>query len=123
MELSVKKTFKLLMITSTLFLLSSQLVYAQSYQNIMGEKFVSGIANAATGVIELPKNIVLTSQEKGIHYGVTVGLISGVAHTIGRTVVGVMDVVTFMIPTGPSSVQPQYVWNNFSRETTYGTRY
>jgi len=123
MELSVKKIFKLLMIASTLFLLSSQVVYAQSYQNIMGEKFVSGIANAATGVVELPKNIVLTSQEKGIHYGLTVGVVAGVAHTIGRTVVGLMDVITFMIPTGPSSVQPQYVWNNFSRETTYGARY
>ena len=111
------------MIASTLFLLSSQVVYAQSYQNIMGEKFVSGIANAATGVVELPKNIVLTSQEKGIHYGLTVGIVAGVAHTIGRTVVGLMDVITFMIPTGPSSVQPQYVWNDFSRETTYGARY
>ena len=111
------------MIASTLVLLSSQVVYAQSYQNIMGEKFVSGIANVATGVIELPKNIVLTSQDKGIHYGMTIGLVSGVAHTIGRTVVGLMDVVTFMIPTGPSSVQPQYVWNDFSRETTYGARY
>lgn len=119
----MKKIFKLLMIASTLFLLSSQVVYAQSYQNIMGEKFVSGIANVATGVVELPKNIVLTSQEKGIHYGMTIGVVSGVAHTIGRTVVGLMDVITFMIPTGPSSVQPQYVWNNFSRETTYGARY
>ena len=123
MELSVKKIFKFLIVASTLFLLSSQIVHAQSYQNIMGEKFVSGIANVATGVVELPKNIVLTSQEKGIHYGMTIGLVSGVAHTVGRTVIGLMDVITFMIPTGPSSVQPQYVWNDFSRETTYGARY
>lgn len=123
MELSVKKIFKLLISASALLLLSSQVVYAQSYQNIMGEKFVSGIANVATGVVELPKNIVLTSQDKGIHYGMTIGLVSGVAHTIGRTIVGLMDVVTFMVPTGPSSVQPQYVWNDFSRETTYGARY
>lgn len=53
----------------------------------------------------------------------TIGVVTGVVHTIGRTVVGLLDVVTFMIPTGPSSVQPQYVWNDFSRETTYGSRY
>ena len=115
--------FKLLMIAAALFFFTAQTAHAQSYQNIMGEKFVSGIANVATGVVELPKNIVLTSQEKGIPYGMTIGVVSGVAHTIGRTVVGLMDVITFMIPTGPSSVQPQYVWNSFSRETTYGTRY
>jgi putative exosortase-associated protein (TIGR04073 family) len=123
MELSVNNILKLLMIAAALFFLTAQTAHAQSYQNIMGEKFVSGIANVATGVVELPKNIVLTSQDKGIHYGMTIGVVSGIAHTIGRTVVGLMDVITFMIPTGPSSVQPQYVWNNFSRETTYGTRY
>lgn len=123
MELLVKKIFKLLMIASFLFFLSAQSVHAQSYQNITGEKFVSGIANVATGVVELPKNIVITTQNKGIPYGMTIGVVTGVVHTIGRTVVGLLDVVTFMIPTGPSSVQPQYVWNDFSRETTYGSRY
>lgn len=43
------------MIASFLFFLSAQTVLAQSYQNITGEKFVSGIANVATGVVELPK--------------------------------------------------------------------
>ncbi len=119
----MKKIFILLMIASFLFFLSAQTVLAQSYQNITGEKFVSGIANVATGVVELPKNIVITTQNKGIPYGMTIGVVTGVVHTIGRTVVGLLDVVTFMIPTGPSSVQPQYVWNDFSRETTYGSRY
>lgn len=119
----MKNIFKLLMVVSVLFFLSSQIAAAQSYQNIAGEKLVSGIANVATGVVELPKNIVLTSKNKGIPYGMTVGVFTGIGHTIGRTVVGLLDVVTFMIPTGPSSVQPQYVWENFSRETTYGARY
>lgn len=119
----MKKIFKLLMAVSVLFILSSQAAVAQSYQNIMSEKFVSGITNVATGVAELPKNVILASKEKGVPYGMTIGVVSGVAHTFGRTVVGLFDVITCMIPTGPSSIQPQYVWNNFSSETTYGTRY
>ncbi|MDP1557998.1 MAG: exosortase system-associated protein, TIGR04073 family [Nitrosomonas sp.] len=115
----MEKLFKSLIIVSILFFLSTQTALAQSYQNTAGEKVATGIANMVTGFIELPKNIILDSEKEGIPYGLTVGVISGVMHTVGRTVVGAFDVITFMIPTGPS-VYPHYVWENFSRETTYG---
>lgn len=113
------KLFKSLIIISIIFFLSTQVAIAQSYQNTAGEKVATGITNMVTGFVEIPKNIVLNSEKNGVPYGMTVGVISGVMHAVGRTVVGAFDVITFMIPTGPS-VYPYYVWENFSRETTYG---
>lgn len=41
-------------------------------------------------------------------------------HTLGRTLAGTYDLVTFMIPT-QSLVHPEYVWNDFGKETTVST--
>ena len=79
--------------------------YGQGYIAMSSEKFVTGVTNAATGFLELPKNIILTTQEENIVHGMTIGLVSGVMHTVGRTVIGVFDVATFLIPT-PPSIQP-----------------
>ena len=112
------KTIKLSLVLSFLFLFSSQAAAADSYFAMSGEKLVSGVTNVATGFVELPKNVILKSQQEGVVYGVTVGLVTGIMHSVGRTVIGALDVVTFIIPTYPS-VKPHYVWQDFSRETTY----
>ncbi|BBL34651.1 hypothetical protein Nstercoris_00890 [Nitrosomonas stercoris] len=91
---------------------------AQSYPAVTSGKLVSGVANAATGFVELPKNIRLSSQQHGVAYGLTIGVLTGVLHTVGRTVVGALDVATFLIPTQPT-VRAPYVWQDFDKETTY----
>jgi len=120
MGLSMKKLFKSLLVVSVLFFLSSQSAMAQSYTYASGEKFVGGLTNVVTGFVELPKNLINATEERGLPYGMTVGLATGIMHTVGRTVVGALDLVTFMIPTG-SSVSPVYIWEDFQYETTYGT--
>ncbi len=92
--------------------------YGHGYIGTSSEKFVTGIVNAATGVVELPKNIILTTQKETVVHGMTIGLVSGVMHTVARTVIGVFDVATFLIPT-PPSIQPPFVWQDFSVETSY----
>lgn len=94
----------------------------QSYPAAASEKLVNGITNVATGFVELPKTIILTSQRDGPAYGLTIGLVTGIMQTIGRTVFGALDAVTFFIPT-QSTVYPPYVWQNFDKETTYGQYY
>lgn len=116
------KLFKCFLVVSALFLSYSQMAMAQSYQYVAGEKLVTGLANAATGIAELPKNIIIVTHEKGLPYGMTIGLFTGIIHTVGRTVIGALDVATFLIPTGPS-ISPPYIWNDFYRETTYGSKY
>ncbi len=114
----MRKIVKLSLPFVVLFLFSSQAVAGSGYISITGEKFVNGVANVATGVFELPKNIILTTQHDGVAYGVTVGVVTGVMHTVARTVIGALDVVTFLVPTQPS-VRPNYIWQDFSTETTY----
>jgi putative exosortase-associated protein (TIGR04073 family) len=125
-EFLMRKIIKLFLVF--LFLFSSQAVIASGYSSPRavssgyishsGEKFVNGITNIATGVIELPKNIILKTQNEGVVYGVTVGVVTGVMHTVARTVIGALDVVTFMVPTQPS-IRPPYIWQDFSTETSY----
>ena len=109
---------KLSLLFFIFFFLSSQAVAADSYFNNSAEKFVSGITNAATGWVELPKNVILTSKQGGPIYGATIGLGMGLMHTVGRSVVGILDAATFFIPTKPS-VNPPYIWQDFTRETSY----
>ncbi len=52
-------------------------------------------------------------------YGITGGLVKGVINIIGRTAVGVTDLITFPIPTRPIA-QPVYIWNDFDVDTNYG---
>lgn len=92
---------------------------AQSYPVAASEKLVNGIANAATGFVELPKTIILTSRRDGAAYGLTVGFVTGIMHAVGRTLFGALDAVTFFIPT-QSTVRPSYIWQDFDKETTYG---
>ncbi len=124
----MRKTTQSILILAVLYFWSSHAIaferysyghgFGQGYVGVSSEKFVTGIANTATGFIELPKNIILTTQQENILHGMTVGLVSGVMHTVGRTVIGVFDVATFLIPT-PPSIQPPFIWQDFSVETNY----
>lgn len=113
---------RLILVSSIFFFFASQAAAqsaaSDSYFNNSGERFVSGVANAATGWVELPKNIIRTGQKDGPVYGVTVGLAMGVMHTVGRSIVGALDAATFWLPLKPS-VNPPYIWEDFSRETAY----
>ena len=113
----MRKKIQLSLVLVLLFI-SSQAVAGSGYISVTGEKFVNGVANVATGVVELPKNIILTTQNDGVVHGVTVGVVTGLMHTVARTVIGALDVVTFLVPTQPS-IRPNYVWQDFSTETSY----
>lgn len=113
-----KIAIRLSLVFSIFFFFTSHAIASDSYINTSGERFVSGVANAATGWVELPKNIVLTGQKDGPIYGGTVGLAMGIMHTVGRSIVGALDAATFWVPLKPS-VNPPYIWEDFSRETTY----
>ncbi|NOT84825.1 MAG: exosortase system-associated protein, TIGR04073 family [Methylococcaceae bacterium] len=93
-----------------------------SHVSRVGEKLGVGIANVVTGVVEIPKTIMVSTKKNGIAYGATAGLITGIMQMIGRTMTGTLDLVTFMIPT-KSLVHPEYVWNNFNQETTYSSNF
>lgn len=105
-----------------IFMLSAAPVMAEdSYGTQVVQKFGRGLGNAVTGVVEIPKNIVNESKSTNVALGLTWGLVKGVAHTVGRTVVGVLDLAFFFVPT-QEYVHPTYAWDPFENDTTYGTK-
>lgn len=90
-----------------------------SYPAKIGGKFLIGMMNATTGIIELPKTIMTESSNEGIAMGMSVGIIKGMTNMLGRSFLGMMDVVSFPIPTKPL-ITPPVVFQDFDQETTYG---
>lgn len=94
-------------------------VTADVYLSRAGMKILSGVANAATGWMELPKNLGLWSEKNdSILVGVPEGLLWGIYHTAARTGSGVADFATFWLPTYPTP-DPVFVWEDFSKESDY----
>lgn len=91
----------------------------QSYGDKVGNKALNAFANLTTGVLEIPKNIINTTNKSNIFYGVVGGLFKGLVHTGGRIGVGIADLVTIPLPTKPIA-HPRYIWENFDVDTTYG---
>jgi len=106
-----------------LICLSSFSAYAEesgiSYPAKVGGKFLIGMMNATTGIVELPKTIMTESSNEGIAMGMSVGVIKGMTNMLGRSFLGMMDVVSFPIPTKPL-ITPPVVFQDFDQETTYG---
>lgn len=75
-------------------------------------KLFRGIANTATGWMEIPKQISQTWQKQGPGVGISWGLVKGVGWAVARSVGGAYEIVTFAfpIPEGYKPImQPEYV--------------
>ena len=90
-----------------------------SYGEIVGHKALNGFTNMTTAVLEIPKNIINTTNESNIFYGVVGGLSKGIINTLGRMTSGLTDFITAPIPT-KQFVHPAYIWDDFDQDTTYG---
>lgn len=114
----MKKIFQSLLVIFVLFFSGPYAAMADSYPENVVRKFENGAANAVSGFMEIPKNVMIASREEGPLYGMTFGLVAGILHTVGRTLYGILDMATFMIPTQPM-VEPEYIWNDFDTMTTF----
>lgn len=97
---------------------------AESYRNIensspqevadaMATKMARGVANVATGWLELPKQIYYTAKDDGVAKGVFVGPLKGVIMTLVRTASGVGEMATFFLAYPgfyDPYFDPAYVW-------------
>jgi putative exosortase-associated protein (TIGR04073 family) len=91
----------------------------QSYGSQVGNKALNGFANITTAVLEIPKNIINTTNDSNFAYGIAGGLGKGILNTVGRIVTGITDLITAPLPTKPIAY-PLYVWDDFDEDTTYG---
>jgi len=114
----MKKTIQALLIVCTMLLAAPQWVFADQYPDKVVEKLGNGIANAVTGVVEIPKTITIVGSRDGVVHGMTVGFLTGIANAVGRSLSGAFDIATFLVPTTPF-VKPATIWDDFNRETTF----
>jgi putative exosortase-associated protein (TIGR04073 family) len=91
----------------------------RSYGQKVGDKALNGVANLGGGLLEIPKSIILTTNQSNIFYGIVGGLFKGMIQTGGRMGTGIADLITAPIPTKPIAY-PYNVWDDFDTETTYG---
>jgi putative exosortase-associated protein (TIGR04073 family) len=94
----------------------------RSYGSKVGNKALSAFANLTTSVLEIPKNIINTSNDSNVFYGAVGGAFKGVIVMAGRIGVGIADLLSFPIPTQPIAY-PVYVWDDFDVDTTFGPVY
>ncbi len=115
----MKQIIKIFLLVATLLAITPFAANASSYPAKMGVKLGNGIVNAVTGIGEIPKNIMIANRTEGPAYAATAGVMTGFLHMMGRTLCGAADLATFFIPTKPI-VQPNFIWQGFKKETTYG---
>lgn len=88
------------------------------YGHEVGVKLGSAMSNMGLSWIELPKNVVLTFNEYNFVAGMSLGVVKGVMHMLGRTMTGVYEFMTFPLPTAPVAT-PRFVFDNLDTETRY----
>ena len=87
---------------------------AQRYD--AARKFGRGLAGMTTCFLELPGNIVKTSRERGVGWGLTLGFVEGLGRLVVRPLVGVYEFVTapFPVPAGYKPIlKPEFPWGYF----------
>ena len=79
-------------------------------------KLGRGLVNTVTGVVEIPKKVILTCKNDNPVLGLTWGWVKGAAVGLLRTAAGVYEVLTFPIP-APADyepmVQPEFVFEEW----------
>jgi putative exosortase-associated protein (TIGR04073 family) len=105
---------------ATLILWSFPPVMAEeTYGETVRTKLASGLTNMSFGIAEIPKNMINTSNEANVLLGVTGGVLKGTLHSVGRLLAGAVDFLTFPVPSQPIT-HPTFVWQEFTKDTSYG---
>jgi putative exosortase-associated protein (TIGR04073 family) len=90
----------------------------------MAFKLTRGVTNAATCIVELPKQTYLTARDRG-GVGYVIGPLKGIGMTLYRAFTGVVETVFFMVPQPgyyDSMISPDYVWKGWEEVRTEPSR-
>ena len=71
----MRKTIQTIFTVFIVFLVTPNLVLADQYPDKVVEKLGNGLANAVTGVVEIPKTITIVGNRDGVIHGRTVGFL------------------------------------------------
>jgi len=81
----------------------------------MSYKLARGVTNAATCIVEFPKQIYLTGRGRGA-VGFAIGPLKGIGMTLYRAFAGVTETVLFLVPQPgyyDPMINPDFVWKGW----------
>ena len=81
----------------------------------MSYKLARGFTNAATCIVEFPKQIYLTSRDRGA-VGFAIGPLKGIGMTLYRAFAGVAETALFLVPQPgyyDPMINPDFVWKGW----------
>lgn len=92
-----------------------EVVEPETYLENASYKFIRGITNIVTSPAEIPKQIVITTRDRGA-IGPVLGLFKGAGMTIVRAGIGAWETILFMLPNNLAGdfapiLKPEYVWD------------
>lgn len=88
--------------------LISSLITKPCFANGPLRKLGRGLANVFTGIVEIPKKVILTSKKENLAKGLTSGFMKGVQEGLVRTASGLYETLTFPIPS-PADFEPMVI--------------
>src|SRR6266540_1020555 len=105
-----------------LFLTFGTAAFAQETQRTdviiekMSFKLVRGVTNVATCLAEFPKQIYITSRNRGKTTGLIIGPLKGIGMSLYRGFTGIAETAFFMIPQPgyfDPMIDPDFVWKGW----------
>ncbi len=93
----------------------NEVVEPETYLESASYKLVRGITNMVTSPAEIPKQIVITTRDRGA-IGPILGLFKGAGMTIMRAGIGAWETALFILPNSLSGdfspiLKPEFVWD------------
>jgi len=111
----MRKYIAVFMVFLVIFSLKTKSCFAAEPLRKLGR----GLVNVITGIVEIPKKVILTSRKEGIKKGFTTGLKEGAKAGLVRTASGIYEALTFPIP-APANyepmVSPEFVFEEWDNE-------
>ncbi len=71
-------------------------------------KLSRGIVNVTIGALEIPLKIIDTNHAKGGIAAVTYGALKGLCYFVARETIGIVEIVTFLIPFPEATDNPRH---------------
>jgi len=101
------------------FLLFIQLfapcLYADNDYNALS-KLARGGINTVFSFLEIPRQMIKVNQNHGDIAGIVWGPLKGIACFVGRTIVGVYESATFLIPSYKPALEPEFIFSELEED-------
>jgi putative exosortase-associated protein (TIGR04073 family) len=84
-------------------------LYAQEYNAL--RKLSRGLVNSSLAVLELGRQVIKVTEAEGQVAGLFLGSLKGLVFTLGRTVIGMYELATFLVPSYMPVVEPEFIFS------------